>query len=54
MVLTVKLFTREKVDRMRKAGELWKRRGQVIDEVIRTAPFEGEREIYQLAAELAG
>lgn len=51
---TVKASTDAKIERMRKAGQLWKRPGQIIDEVIKAAPFEQEREIYKLAGEIQG
>lgn len=39
--LTVRAVTAAKINRMRKAGELWKRQGEVLDEVFRTISVEG-------------
>lgn len=49
ITITVKKATHAKIERMKKATPLWKRSGEIIDEVVRTATFEGEKEIYRIA-----
>lgn len=48
--LTVKKSTAAKLERMRKATHLWKRPGQIVDELVKKAEFAGEKEIYRLVS----